>query len=63
VGADTFVTGESSHAHYWSAVDHGLNVIYAGHYATETVGVIALGQHLTEKYGLETRFLDFPTGL
>jgi len=63
LGADTFVTGETSHAHYWSAADHGLNVIYAGHYATETVGVKALGKRLSERFGLETRFLDFPTGL
>ncbi|MCI0395550.1 MAG: Nif3-like dinuclear metal center hexameric protein [Chloroflexi bacterium] len=63
VGADTFLTGETSHAHYWAAADHGLNVIYAGHYATETVGVQALGQHLAAKYGLEVRFFDFPSGM
>jgi dinuclear metal center YbgI/SA1388 family protein len=61
LGADTFVTGETSHAHFWAAADYGLNLIFAGHYATETVGVKALGQHLTEKFGLETRFFDFPT--
>jgi dinuclear metal center YbgI/SA1388 family protein len=61
LGADTFLTGETSHAHYWAAADHGLNVIFAGHYATETVGVRALGQLLTERFGLATRFLDFPT--
>jgi dinuclear metal center YbgI/SA1388 family protein len=61
LGADTFLTGETSHAHFWAAADHGLNVIFAGHYATETVGVKALGRHLTEKYDLETRFFDFPT--
>ena len=63
LGADTFLTGETSHAHYWAAADHGLNVIFAGHYATETVGVRALGQLLTERFGLATRFLDFPTGM
>lgn len=62
-GADTYVTGETSHAHYWAAADHEMNVLYAGHYATETVGVRALGDHLASKFGLETRFLDFPTGL
>jgi dinuclear metal center YbgI/SA1388 family protein len=61
LGADTFLTGETSHANYWAASDYGLNVIFAGHYATETVGVQALGTHLTEKFGLETRFFDFPT--
>ncbi len=63
IGADTFLTGETSHAHYWAASDYGLNVVFAGHYATETVGVQELGRHLTEKFGLQTRFLDFPTGL
>lgn len=61
LGADTFITGETSHANYWSASDYGINMIYAGHYASETVGVQTLGQHLAEKFGLETRFFDFPT--
>ncbi|MFO7678921.1 MAG: Nif3-like dinuclear metal center hexameric protein, partial [Chloroflexota bacterium] len=61
LGCDTFLTGETSHANFWAAADHGINVIYAGHYATETVGVKALGAHLSEMFGLETRFFDFPT--
>jgi dinuclear metal center YbgI/SA1388 family protein len=60
-GADTFITGETSHAHYWAAADYGMNVIFAGHYATETVGVIALGEHLASKFNLQVKFLDFPT--
>ncbi len=63
VGADTYLTGETSHSHYWAPADHGLNVIYAGHYGTETGGVKALGLHLANKFGLETKFFDFPTGL
>jgi dinuclear metal center YbgI/SA1388 family protein len=63
VGADTFLTGETSHAHYWAAADHRLNVLYAGHYATETVGVRALGDHLAQRFGVITHFLDFPTGM
>lgn len=61
LGADTFLTGETSHANYWAAADYGLNIIYAGHYATETVGVKALGQHLVETFDLEVKFFDFPT--
>lgn len=61
VGADTFITGETSHSNYWAAADYGVNVIFAGHYATETVGVQALGRHLEEKFGVTTRFFDFPT--
>jgi dinuclear metal center YbgI/SA1388 family protein len=62
-GADTFLTGETSHAHFWAASDLNLNVVYAGHYATETVGLKALGQHLTEKFNLKIQFLDFPTDM
>jgi dinuclear metal center YbgI/SA1388 family protein len=63
LGLDTYITGESSHSHYWDPAEYRINVIYAGHYATETVGVKALGAHLSERFGLEVEFLDFPTGL
>ena len=63
MGADTFLTGEMSHANYWAASDYGMNIIFAGHYATETVGVQALGRHLAEKFELEVKFFDFPTGM
>jgi dinuclear metal center YbgI/SA1388 family protein len=62
-GFDTFVTGETSHGYFHSAAEHGLNVIYGGHYATETLGVKALSRHLEIKFGLETAFLDIPTGM
>lgn len=62
-GADTYITGETSHAHYWAASDYGINVIYAGHYATETVGVKRLGRDLAQKFGVECQFFDFPTGI
>ena len=61
MGADTLLTGETSHTNYWAAADHNLNIIYAGHYATETVGVRALGDHLAEQYDLKVKFFDFPT--
>jgi len=38
-------------------------VIYAGHYATETVGVKALGQLLGERFGVTWAFHHHPTGL
>ncbi len=63
LGADTLLTGETSHANYWAAADHGLNVIFAGHYATETVGVRALGERLAGLFELEVRFFDFPTAM
>ena len=63
LGCDAFVTGETSHAQYYEALNAGMNVIYGGHYGTETVGVQALGRHLAEKFGLEYEFVDLPTGL
>lgn len=62
-GFDTFITGETSHSFFHHAADYGLNVIYGGHYATETLGVKALARHLEGKFGLETIFLDVPTGM
>ena len=63
LGADTLLTGETSHANFYAASDYGMNVIYAGHYASETVGVRALGRHLADLFDLETRFFDFPTNM
>jgi dinuclear metal center YbgI/SA1388 family protein len=62
-GVDTFITGEGPHWTYAMAEDLGINVLYAGHYATETFGVRALAAHLAEKFKLPWVFLDHPTGL
>jgi dinuclear metal center YbgI/SA1388 family protein len=62
-GLDTLVTGEGNHHTYHEATEIGLNVIYAGHYATETAGIQALGSVLADRYGVECRFLDHPTGM
>lgn len=61
-GADAFVTGETSHTAFHQARERGVNVLFAGHYATETLGVRALGDHLAGRFDLETVFLDAPTG-
>lgn len=62
-GLDTFVTGEGQHWTYFDAEELGVNVVYAGHYATETVGIKALGEHVAAQFGLPWVFLDHPTGL
>ncbi len=61
-GVDAFVTGETSHAAWHQARELGMNVFFAGHYATETLGVRALGDHMAVELGVETVFLDAPTG-
>jgi len=62
-GVDTFVTGEGDHPSYTTAEELGINLIYAGHYATETFGVKALGALLEEEFDLPCSFIDHPTGL
>jgi len=62
-GIDTLITGEGPHHSYFDAEEWGINVIYAGHYATETLGVQAVGKHLRERFGLPFEFFDHPTGL
>lgn len=61
-GADLVITGEASHPIYHAAKEMGINLILAGHYQTETWGVKALQKLLGERFGLETQFVDFPTG-
>jgi dinuclear metal center YbgI/SA1388 family protein len=60
---DTFITGEGKHHSYFDAEEWGLNVVYAGHYATETLGVKALAEHISSRYALPWDFIDHPTGL
>jgi dinuclear metal center YbgI/SA1388 family protein len=62
-GVDTFVTGEGPHWTYALAEELGLNVIYAGHYATETFGVKALAIDLSKRFKVPWTFIDHPTGL
>ena len=62
-GVDTFITGEGPHWTFALAEELGLNVFYAGHYATETFGVKALAAELSKKFKLPWEFLDHPTGL
>ncbi|OGF99421.1 MAG: Nif3-like dinuclear metal center hexameric protein [Candidatus Glassbacteria bacterium GWA2_58_10] len=59
---DTFLTGESSHTFYHFAREFGLNVVFAGHYATEVPGLKELAGRLEERFGLSTVFIPAPTG-
>jgi dinuclear metal center YbgI/SA1388 family protein len=62
-GIDTFITGEGPHHTFALAEELGLNLIYAGHYATETSGVKALADRLASEFDLPWVFLDHPSGL
>lgn len=62
-GIDAFITGEGPHWSYPLAEELGLNVLYAGHYATETFGVKTLAAELSTRFGIPWEFIDHPTGL
>jgi len=61
-GIETLIVGEGAH---WTAVhaeDHGLVLIYAGHYATETLGVQALAAAISAEFQIDWEFIAAPTG-
>jgi dinuclear metal center YbgI/SA1388 family protein len=62
LGVDTLIVGEGPH---WTAVDapeRGLVIIYAGHYATETLGVRALAREVASRFDMPWEFIAAPTG-
>lgn len=63
LGIDTLVVGEGPHHTGVEARELGIVVVYAGHYATETLGVRALAAHVGETFGVPWTFVDAPTGL
>lgn len=62
-GLDAFITGEFAHEQFHYAKEMGMNVIAGGHYDTETIGVSLLKEKIEKELGLETVFIDLPTGL
>jgi dinuclear metal center YbgI/SA1388 family protein len=58
--ADALLTGEAAERTMAQAREHGLHLIAAGHYATETFGVRRLGEYLAERFGVRHVFLDVP---
>lgn len=63
LGVDTLITGEGAHHTAVDAIENDLCIIYAGHYATETLGVQALGAWLTQRFAVPSSFILRPTGL
>jgi len=60
---DCYITGEMSNSTYHFAKENNINVIAAGHYKTEVFGVKALASLIEERFGVETVFIDVPTGI
>ncbi len=61
-GVDTLITGEGPHWTYTAAEEAHINLVYAGHYATETFGVKAIAQHISDRFEVPWLFIDHPTG-
>jgi dinuclear metal center YbgI/SA1388 family protein len=62
-GLDLYITGESSHSVYHTALEGGLNMIAGGHYATEVWGVRRMMEHCGKELNIDVEFIDVPTGL
>ena len=60
---DTLIVGEGPHHSAVLARELGITVMYAGHYATETLGVRALAELISRKFDVPNSFVDLPTGL
>jgi dinuclear metal center YbgI/SA1388 family protein len=59
-GFDAFLTGEPREHVMADALESGIHFIAAGHYATETLGIRALGDWLAERFGIDHVFVDLP---
>lgn len=62
-GVEALIVGEGPH---WTAVEareRQILILYAGHYATETLGIIALAKNLSSRFSIDWTWIDAPTGL
>lgn len=59
---DLILIGEPKEC-YHTIKDAKTNIIFAGHHATETVGVKALSEIVKKRFNINCEFVDIPTGL
>jgi dinuclear metal center YbgI/SA1388 family protein len=57
-GLDAYLSGEASEQTFHAAREMNIHFFAAGHHATERYGVIALGEHLAEKFILQHRIIE-----
>lgn len=60
IGLDALVTGEPSEPVMAEAHEYGIHFLAGGHYATETFGIKALGELVSQRFGVAHRFIDVP---
>jgi len=59
-GLDAFITGEASEWVMNVCREAGIHFLAAGHYATERLGIQALGDHVADHFGIDVQFIDIP---
>lgn len=59
-GHDAFLTGEPAERVMTLSREGGIHFLAGGHYATETFGVRALGEHLAQRFGIRHIWIDDP---
>ena len=57
-GVDVYITGEASEKNYHMALESGVDFISAGHHATERYGVQALGDLVSQKFGVKMKYFE-----
>jgi dinuclear metal center YbgI/SA1388 family protein len=59
-GLDAYITGEVSEWVMNVVREAKIHYLACGHYATERLGIRALGEHLAGRFGIEAEFIDVP---
>jgi len=62
-GLDLYITGEPAHEVYHHCLEQRIHAIFGGHYHSESYGAQSLAERCARETGLETTYLDVPTGL
>ncbi len=60
LGAQLFLTGEAREPTMAEAMETGAHFVAAGHYRTERLGIMALGDAIGACFGVEVRFFEHP---
>src|SRR6266550_1249589 len=60
-GVDTLIVGEGPHWTAIDAADRGITIIYVGHYASETLGIFALADEVSQRFQVECTKISSPT--
>ncbi len=58
LGVDAYISGEVSEQTFHLAHELDLHYFAAGHHATESYGVQALGRHLADQFSINTQYVD-----